>query len=254
MSDGTGRRPATARRIARGLRRAVDDLVLGATCAACGVPGSPLCDRCRADLEGLPGLVTSRTDGLTVVACGHYQGDLARLVVAYKDRGVRSLGAQLARVGARSASARWPSGRDLVLVPVPSSPAAVRRRGYDHMRVFARLLAGELTSLGRPARVLPRLVRARRVDDQADLGQAERVVNQRHSMRWRGRPPTAPVIVVDDILTTGATLGEARRAIEAAGGSVALGLVVAETPLRGPAGQRVPGDVIAPCEPPLSRQ
>ncbi|HET9127082.1 MAG TPA: ComF family protein [Propionibacteriaceae bacterium] len=221
-----------ARDLLERARRAVDDLVLGAVCAGCGLPGSPLCGTCRAELAGLPGLVTSRAGGPPVVACGPYDGTLARLVVAYKDRGVRSLGRPLARAVGLAASRHGELGPVALLVPVPSSGAAVRRRGYDHMLEFTRLLARDLTGRGTRARVAPRLRRARVVRDQADLGHLERLTNQVGSMRWRGPAPPSPVIVVDDILTTGATIGEACRAVEAAGGAASLALVVAHTPLR----------------------
>ena len=217
--------------VARG-HRALDDLVFGATCAGCDAPGSPLCDGCRDYLAALPGVQTSRGGGAPVIACGPYQGTLARLVVAYKDRGVRSLGGRLAAAAGRTAAGLWDPGTPVALVPVPSSRSAVRRRGYDHMREFTRLLARDLTARGTPARCLPRLERARAVHDQADLGHAERLANQRGSMRWRGAAVATPVVIVDDIVTTGATLSEACRAVDAGGGRVVRAIVVAHTPLR----------------------
>lgn len=213
-------------------RHVLDDLVFGSTCAGCDRPGSPLCDTCRDLLGRLPGLVTARRPDLPVIAGAPYDGALARLVVAYKDRGVRSLGRPLARATARAAFRVWHPDGPVVLAPVPSNPAAVRRRGYDHTRDLAIRLARELAAGGTPARVEAGLGRARRVRDQADLGHDERLVNQAGSMRWRGPAPRAPVLVVDDIVTTGATVAEAARAVGAAGGTVAGALVIAHTPLR----------------------
>ena len=196
------------------------------------MPGSPLCEGCRAELARLPGLVTSRLGGPPVVACGPYDGTLARLVVAYKDRGVRSLRRPLAQALGPAASRHAELGPAVLLVPVPSSGAAVRRRGYDHMLDLTRMLARDLTGRGTPARVVAGLRRHRVVRDQADLGHLERLRNQNGSMRWKGPAPASPVVVVDDILTTGATIREACRAVEAAGGAASLALVVAHTPLR----------------------
>ncbi len=219
---------------ARRMRRALDDLVLGATCAGCGTPGSVLCEVCADHLEGLPGLLTTRVGVPPVVACGPYRGTLRQVIIASKDRGVRSLARPLGVLAARQASRHLPTGGRVLLVPVPSSPAAVRRRGYDHVGELSRVVALTLRGRGVRVRVRHGLVRVRRVRDQAGLGRDERLGNQSGSMRWRGAPPNAPVVIIDDIVTTGATLREACRAVAAAGGRPLLVVALAHTALSRP--------------------
>jgi predicted amidophosphoribosyltransferase len=106
---------------------------------------------------------------------------------------------------------------------VPSARSAVRRRGYDHALRLARAAARQLSLDARPL-----LVQARRVDDQSGLSTAQRARNLAGALRASG-VPDLPVVVVDDVMTTGATLVEAARALAAQGHRVAGAAVLAAT-------------------------
>ncbi|HET8970833.1 MAG TPA: phosphoribosyltransferase family protein, partial [Candidatus Nanopelagicales bacterium] len=82
------------------------------------------------------------------------------------------------------------------------------------------------------ARRCRRLRSAGRRADQTGLDAAGRAANLRAAMRWSGRVPAGPVVLVDDIVTTGATLAEAARAVRVAGGTVLGAAVVAATARR----------------------
>jgi predicted amidophosphoribosyltransferase len=114
-----------------------------------------------------------------------------------------------------------------VLVPVPSAPATVRARGHDHALRLAQ-------AAGRAARlpVAPVLQHRRPVSDQAGLGAAARAANLAGAFGAVGGLTGRPVIVVDDVVTTGATLLEAARALATAGARVHGLAVVAATPRR----------------------
>ena len=119
---------------------ALADLVLPRTCAGCAVPGSGLCRRCAA-LLALPRLATPRRVPWgfpPTVAAGAYSGAVRPAVIAFKERGraelARPLGTALAlAVTAVSRGVPERSG-PVLLVPVPSSRAALRTRGRDHVR------------------------------------------------------------------------------------------------------------------------
>ncbi|WP_078896890.1 ComF family protein [Streptomyces sp. NRRL S-495] len=163
-------------------------------------------------------------------AAAPYDGPVRRLLLAHKERGALGLagplGDALARA-VRSALGPAPEPFPLLLVPVPSARAAVRARGHDPTLRLARAAAGALRREGLDARALPLLRHARPVADQAGLSAAERHRNLRGALTVRppgrfhrpGRPGPAGYrpVLVDDLVTTGASLVEATRALSAAG-------------------------------------
>jgi predicted amidophosphoribosyltransferase len=191
------------------------DLVLPRTCAGCAARGPSLCATCLALLGSEPlGLV--RPDpcppGLPVVrALAPYDGPLKQLLLAHKEHGRLDLPAPLG--AALAAVVRGFAEDRLVLCPAPSSRAAVRSRGYDHTARLARSAAARLG----PGVVVERLlVPARGVQDQAGLTSEQRARNLRGALRAAPARPTR-VLLVDDVVTTGATLVEAARALVAQG-------------------------------------
>ncbi|MCR1782690.1 ComF family protein [Nocardioides carbamazepini] len=215
------------------------DLVLGSRCVGCERPGRPLCGACRAGLPAEAGLrrPTPCPDGLVPpYAAGEYAGVLRALVLAHKERRVLALAAplgELLAVSVAGAAGAVTSG-PVVLVPVPSRPAVVRQRGHDPTLTLTRAAArarGTGVVTARLLRLRPGVV------DQAGLDAAGRAANLAGSMtapaaavrRLARRCPRAHVVVCDDVLTTGATLREAQRALEAAGVPVLAGAVVAAT-------------------------
>ena len=219
------------------LLAAVVDLVLPRRCVGCAAAGHALCQRCR---PGPPRLVVDEpVPGLPVLAGAVYGGPVRRAVLAFKERGRRDLVAALGLILGQTVSAliadtaRARTG--LVLVPVPSAPAAAAARGGDHVLRLARRAA---VASGVP--VAPGVLRIERaVQDSAGLGRAERERNLHGALRARAPSlggPTRRAIVVDDIVTTGATLREAVRALRLAGWEVVGAAVVASTP-------HVPADV-----------
>jgi predicted amidophosphoribosyltransferase len=127
-----------------------------------------------------------------------------------------------------------------LLVPVPSRAAVVRARGHDPLTRVALRAATQLRGHGVEASVGRVLRTVRATEDQAGLGAGARAGNLAGSMACRGRAellPPARVVVVDDVITTGATVREAQRALEAAGvGVLGIAVVAATRRTRGPTG------------------
>ena len=246
--------------------RALTDLVLPRTCAGCGVPGSGVCPRCRRWLAA-PRLATPRRHPVGMpptVAAGPYAGPVRPVVLAFKEHGrtelARPLGAALALALTVLLSglpdAPGAVGGPVVLVPVPSSAAAVQRRGRDHVRELAGRAAAELRAAGVPARSVPVLRRTRGTRDSAGLDATERRSNLAGRFRARlprGGLPVGTVVLVDDVVSSGATLTEAARALSGllghgpatgtgapSGARPAVAAVVAATPRR-PARRALPG-------------
>jgi predicted amidophosphoribosyltransferase len=203
------------------LLSALLELVLPRLCAGCGRAGAALCAGCLP--RGAPVPVAGLD--VPVLAAGPYADGLRAALVAYKERGRRDLAGPL---GELLALAVRGLGGPAVLVPVPSAPAAARARGGDHVLRLARQVARRLDLPVCRALALRRAVR-----DSAGLSPAARAANLSGALGAL-RPPAAvtgvPAVVLDDIVTTGATLREAVRALRAAGWPVGGAATVAATP------------------------
>lgn len=221
--------------VRRGIRRALDGpvreaaldalaVILPVTCVGCGRRDRAVCAGCRGALSPAARLVERPRLGAAWAAL-EYSGAVATAIGAFKDGGRTDAAATLARaLGAaiEAALAGWPSG-SVEVCTVPSTPAAMRSRGYAPVELL-------LARRGiRSSRVLA-LARAR--SDQAGLDADARRANAEGGLRARRPLSGRRYLLVDDVLTTGSTLVEARRALAAAGGSVAAIAVLAETPLR----------------------
>ncbi|MGY1693478.1 ComF family protein [Geodermatophilus sp. SYSU D00814] len=223
----------------RALAAALADLVLPRTCAGCGVPGPVLCRRCGALLTRPREAAPRRVPwGMPpTVAAGAYAGPVRPAVVAFKERGRAELAGPLGAALALAAGvhAALLPGRPLLLVPVPPSRAALRARGRDHVRELAVAAVAELRAAGVDARQARLLARTGRVRDSAGLGAAERRANLAGTFTARRAavPSGAVLVVVDDVVTSGATLTQAAAALTAIrrdGDVPLLAAVVAATP------------------------
>lgn len=152
-------------------------------------------------------------------AAGLYVDPLRAALHAFKFHGTRALARPLAELVIEQWGREVPADVD-ALVPVPLAPARERSRGFNQAGLLAERLA---QGLGRP--VKPRwLRRARPTPPQSELGAAERWANVRHAFRAAPAVVGRYLLVVDDVLTTGATAAECARALRAAGAR-AVGVV-----------------------------
>lgn len=194
-------------------------------CAGCGAPDRGLCRACRASLAPHPHRLNTR-GGLLVVSALEYDGVARRVILALKEQGRTDAAAALATALAAAIVAAAAAGvtGEVELVVPPPSRAGRRRRGFDPVRA---LLAH--AGLPHPSPVLRRV---RSTAAQKTLDREHRAANTVGALSARGSLKGRAFLVVDDVLTTGATLDETVRAISVAGGSVLVGAVVAFTPLR----------------------
>ncbi len=215
-------------------------LVAPVDCAGCGAPDRALCRNCAPglhsrlrgaalELGGLPAAppgspaLPPGAAVLPLVAALPYEGVPRAVLLALKHEGRTELARALAVPLLDAVEAAWRGSGAELLVPVPGSRAGTARRGFGPVALIARR-AGLVVS---PA--------LRAVDggpEQKALRLAQRLAADEH--RWRASPRVRGrrVLLVDDVVTSGATLRAAARALRAAGAEVVGGAAICATPRR----------------------
>lgn len=247
-----GKGSATIQGIARIARVAAIDLAdafLGRSCPGCAGPtprGRAVCDECDARVPrtgvahcllcmregvapidapaaGVDGICPRHGAARILLAGPRYEPPLDRLIHAFKYAGARELGAWISALLPEPPARGEALWREYALVPVPLHPARRAWRGFDQARLLAEF-AGR--AWGIP--VLDPLARQRDHPPQARLSRAARPENVRDAFRVREGISAAlrgrPLLLVDDVATTGSTLLEAAAALDPAGPSWILAL------------------------------
>lgn len=207
-------------------------------CAVCDAPGTLLCKACAHRLTFIDAwkacprcgaaygylectecnpvsLKAFRIDNVPFASCRNallYDAATKRIVTAYKDQGEQRLAAVMARIMAPHLSPEI-LGRLDAITFIPATAAAARNRGFDHGELLATCVGKELAT-----RTWSTLARPRTFDQRA-LGTKGRIANMQDAFRV-----TAPafvdgrtILVIDDVMTTGATLVNASTALLRAG-------------------------------------
>jgi predicted amidophosphoribosyltransferase len=201
-------------------------VLLPVSCPVCGARGRAPCAPCASRLRPAPELpLPAGLDGCRALLS--YEGVGRELVARLKYRNARAAVGPLARAMAALA--------DRAVVDVvtwaPTTPARRRERGFDQARLLAR---GVARHLGRPCRPL-----LRRAPGPAQTG---RTLDARRAgpVFFSRTPVPARVLLVDDVVTSGATVSAAAGALRRAGAEVVLAVAAARTPLKAAAASSDP--------------
>jgi ComF family protein len=209
------------------------DLVLPPACAGCGRFGAVLCEEClRAFrpaaaiddrfLSADPGAMVGDALELAFAAFVH-GANVRRALQRLKYGGSAQVAHPLARAAGPALEALTAISGRLPLVPVPVHGARLRQRGYNQAALLARALG-----VGAGLPVLDILERRRATARQHGLGKAARLHNMRGAFAVReGATPPPALILVDDILTTSATLEACAQVLRAAGAASVYGFTIA---------------------------
>ena len=194
------------------------DIVFPATCIVCGIKPKPLCPTC------LPSASLSKLQGFDfpVLAGFKHEGAIEKIIAGYKDQQLVSLEKPLGELVAEVLKEVGPSQFSAIITPARNQKN-YRKRGFDPAN---RLVKRAIRGLAKPPKVIS-LSSTRKLEDQRRLGRLERARNVAASMRLDSKL-SGPVLLFDDVLTTGSTLREMARACRAAGVEVGASCVLAE--------------------------
>lgn len=218
---------------------ALVDLVVPLHCGGCARPGTRWCRACAGQISDAPIEVRTRVAlSVPAYALGRYNGVRRQAILEFKERGRSDLSVPLGRAVAAALLCldRWselPAADRLVLIPAPTRSLSARRRGGDPVTAIA---AAAARSLGDGTAVMPVLVTSMWARDSARLSAGQRGDNLAGAIRLRrgvdahavaGCTQGAAVVLLDDVLTTGATASGSVAVLRRAGVEVHLVLVVA---------------------------
>jgi len=189
-------------------------LLFPTRCFGCRELGYSICSECRQQWN--PHRYQSRVTNLAVYSAITYSPIAKNILLAAKEQGVKSAD-QLVRnavsVSIHELFKKYPS---CALVPIPSSASSNRRRGRDFINEIAISVARDLG-----VAVLPLLEHQRKIRDQSKLNVSNRHQNLAKALsikpQFRGNYSGERVVILDDLVTTGATIGEANRALTRGG-------------------------------------
>ena len=210
------------------------DLAMPQSCPGCGTRlnfldsrSNRVCFRCVLSLHGRPHAVRIKGVGdreFPIVAAALYEGPARNILLAAKERNQVTLIPIIAKAALMAVHLlldRVETATPLALVPIPSMPRNLRSRGYNLVEQMAELIASHLRMHFDDVQVIPILSHSRRVDDQSRLTAKQRSLNLSGALTTVGSfLPSLKgrqIIIVDDLVTTGSTLLEARRALHLTG-------------------------------------
>ena len=212
-------------------------------CVLCANPPEPLCRDCQSKILSAPGPIQRELDSVLVWGFrgSTLTAELARVLKAVKDHQRLALLGRLIPDFVRGLEA-WLGDRSAILIPTPASSLGWRTRGFNLPMLIAKQICRDALFT---AEVVDCLEFHRVVGDQRHLGSLQRAENIKDSMfvarearfialqnKFRQANLNPLVLLIDDVLTTGATLSEASRALAAGGIHVDGFVVFAETLLK----------------------
>ena len=183
----------------------ISQLLFPELCVGCGQGKGLLCKLCAAEWSGRP--IANHIDGIQLLSASYYSHSISKIILRAKEDNDRR--ARLLIANSISQFVAEPMN----IIPIPSRKAALRRRGFDH----SYLLAQEVARLS--GGIVQRILKVGRpIRDQTSVSHEERFANLSGAYSAKsGNQPTRPVVLIDDLVTTGSSMREAIRALKDAG-------------------------------------
>jgi ComF family protein len=206
-------------------------------CSGCGKIGATFCNRCKYDIKKKPflgcllcrrasedGICTDHGNAYSKAwIVGERQGGLQRLIGGFKFQNMKASARSLAELLDERVP---PLPASTMIVPIPTAPAHVRERGYDHMLLVAQYFA---RLRGLP---LLQVVGRNTMATQHHANREARIVQAQSAFRAVGQVfPDSTYLLLDDVVTTGSTIAEASRVLKEAGANTTWVAAIARQPL-----------------------
>ena len=186
--------------------------------------GTLFCLNCHAALVPYPGTLRRMPAGLADMRIAYiFQSPLREAVHQLKYRRVRRVAGPLGALMAEHVIAQ-PVAVDAVLA-IPLHSKRLAERGFNQAEALAR----EIANLLDLPLIDTGLARVRATEQQAHLDARARAENMRDAFAWRGTAPPRRLLLVDDVLTTGATMGACAIVLRDAGAEAVHGLALARS-------------------------
>ena len=183
----------------------ISQLLFPELCVGCGQHKGLLCKKCSWEWSGRP--IKNQINKIPLISASYYSHSISKIILRAKEDNDRRARLLIANSIAQFISA------PMTIVPIPSRKAALRRRGFDHSYLLAKEIAR--LSSGSALRILKV---NRTIRDQTSVSHEARFANLAGAYSAKfGNRLTSPVVLIDDLVTTGSSMREAIRALEDAG-------------------------------------
>jgi len=202
-------------------KQAILELVFPPRCLGCDRVDWAWCPRCMDALNHVPLRPRQRKiRAMTIVATGDHTGLLMLAVQALKYEKQAHLAAPLAqRITTLLERTQW---QPTAVIPVPMPTARKAQRGYNQAKLLTDFVAASQGVLALPDAI----IRTRETPTQVGLSRQQRIQNVRGAFQAQQDLSGQRVLLIDDVLTTGATLAACAQAAAQAGATAILGLTV----------------------------
>ncbi len=191
------------------------ELIYPTTCAGCNLIGIEICNTCGENWLAAPRLNFIGKHNLYFVA--DYNPQSAKIILSAKENSNKFCIDLLASAIARSIAFALPVSiwvQQITITTVPSSPAAIRRRGRDHVSELADQVVKLLAKENIFATYIPILYLAKNIKDQSNLNSSQRAQNLSGAFSIKNcEIPKGDIYLIDDLVTTGASIQEGVRAL-----------------------------------------
>jgi predicted amidophosphoribosyltransferase len=206
--------------------KSLKELVFSKACISCSVPQFWLCPSCLAGWN--TNLKKSSIDGKPIYFKSDYTSKTASVILAAKEGNDLNAIALLASAISQSIvfSTLDLRGKGIItLITIPSSTSAIRRRGRDHINILAQHVLKNLEEKSITAYYAPILFQKKSTKDQSELSSRQRMENTKGNFVVKScEIPQGAIYLIDDLITTGASMLEGVRALSEAKISIAAGV------------------------------